>query len=665
MKHWIESSKKEIELSSEVAPTILSFAKTDEEIAQVMMEMAIWFLDGKKTAQSSSLMRIFQEHNELLKLDIKSPFPHTEEDLSTNFFSSLAFNLRTLKYNLPQKGIVATPSYLAYEMTKLAVSTWIQENSSLKALDILKEFDSAQENNFFTMNIIKLIEKITFYDSSVGGGVYPLSILTLYTSLGIPLTTVQLKKIYCCDLDPLFIEVTKIRIILYYKTHGGNEEWKETREILNKQLFCKNSLLFNSEQALLDSESLVPKVDIVLGNPPYVKADKIQFEDKRLLKEIYPSVFSGKADLYIYFIANAINSLKNNGILCFISPATFQKSLYGKDIRKYLQTRSKTRALFDFDELPVFQNINSHLSVYSIAKSNAERVVLSKVFKDLIDTDKSLFSLSSENTPKENISESGWYVSINDIGKFIHNISKNKKPLREYLRTKIYSGIKTGHQKTYLINEDVADSIMRDRRTEKYVKSFLYPVNIKRWKSEWMKTYMIVITSADKIPDDSDLMKHLLKNKHILEKRSDLKGKIWYQLRDCSYYDLLNKPKIVFPDISKENRFMMDKSGYFINDGAFFIPQEDYYLLGLLNSSLALRYFKIKCSSVGNSDTNGRLRFKKTYIEDFPIPERNSKNESLIKRIEFESNKLTHEGGNENMLNDLVKDLYQVNFNYE
>lgn len=665
MKYWIESSKKEIELASKIAPTILNLAKTDQEITQILMEMAIWLLDGKKTIRSQALKKIIHENNELLMLDIKSPFPHTEEDLSTNFFSNLAFNLRALKYSLPQKGVVATPSYVAYEMTKLAVSTWIQENTSLQALNILKRFDNTQKSNFFTKNIIKLIEKITFYDSSVGGGVYPLSILMLYTSLGIPLTPVQLKKIYCCDIDPLFIEVTKIRIILYYKTHGGKEDWIETREILSKQLFCHNSLLFNSEQILFGSESLVPKVDIVLGNPPYVKADKIPFEDKRLLKEIYPSVFSGKADLYIYFMANAMNSLKDNGILCFISPATFQKSLYGKDIRKYLQTRSKTRALFDFDELPVFQNINSHLSIYSIAKSNVERVVLSKVFKDLVDSDKPLFSLSSDNTPKENISENGWYVSINDIGKFIDNISKNKKPLKEYLRTKIYSGIKTGHQKTYLINEDVADSIMKDSRTEKYVKSFLYPVNIKRWKSEWMKTYMIVITSTDKIPDDSDLMKHLLKNKHILEKRSDLKGKIWYQLRDCSYYELLNKPKIVFPDISKENRFMMDKNGYFINDGAFFIPQEDYYLLGLLNSSLALRYFKIKCSSVGNSDTNGRLRFKKTYIEDFPIPQRNSNNESLIKRIEFESNRLTHEGGNENILNGLVQDLYQVNVNYE
>jgi len=554
---------------------------------------------------------------------------------------------------------------MAFEMAKLATATWVQENSKSYALDVLKILDTPQGANSSINEIKKLLKKVTWYDSSVGGGVFPLSILKLYSTLSIPLTIDVLKNIYGCDIDDLFIEVTKIRSALYYKTHGGKESWQEVLKTLNQQFFCNNSLLFNSEQALLNSESLIPKVDIVLGNPPYIKADKIPFEDKRFLKETYPSVFSGKADFYIYFIANGINTLKENGILCFISPATFQKSLYGKDIRKYLQTRTRTRALYDFDELPVFQRINSHLSVYSIAKSHAEQGILSKVFKSLTDSNKPLFSISIEDTPKDNITENGWYVSANDIGKFIQDFSKNKKPLREYLHTRIYSGIKTGHQKTYLISEDIANYFKEDSRTKKNVKSFLYPVNIKRWKSEWKKTYMIVITSSDRIPDDSALMKHLLKNKHVLERRSDLKGKIWYQLRDCSYYDLFNKPKIVFPDISRENRFMMDKNGYFINDGAFFIPQEDYYLLGLLNSSLALRYFKIKCSSLGNSDTKGRLRFKKTYIEDFPIPERTKDNRALVKRIELEANRLSREGGDENILNDLVKNLYQVNINYD
>ena len=70
-----------------------------------------------------------------------------------------------------------------------------------------------------------------------------------------------------------------------------------------------------------------------------------------------------------------------------------------------------------------------------------------------------------------------------------------------------------------------------------------------------------------------------------LEKRGD-KGKYWWELRACDYYDAFEKPKIMFPDIAKELRFSLDRTKIYGNNTMYFIPIDDLYLLGLLNSSI-------------------------------------------------------------------------------
>ena len=51
--------------------------------------------------------------------------------------------------------------------------------------------------------------------------------------------------------------------------------------------------------------------DIVLANPPYVRMELIK-ELKPLLRELYPEVYNGNADLFCYFFASG-TTLENGG----------------------------------------------------------------------------------------------------------------------------------------------------------------------------------------------------------------------------------------------------------------------------------------------------------------------------------------------------------------
>jgi hypothetical protein len=56
------------------------------------------------------------------------------------------------------------------------------------------------------------------------------------------------------------------------------------------------------------------------------------------------------------------------------------------------------------------------------------------------------------------------------------------------------------------------------------------------------------------------IAEHLDQFSDTLRRRQD-QGEFWWELRPCVYYENLDKPKIIFPDISKSPRFYLDRGG--------------------------------------------------------------------------------------------------------
>jgi len=93
--------------------------------------------------------------------------------------------------------------------------------------------------------------------------------------------------------------------------------------------------------------------DIVIGNPPYVRQEKIQDYLKRLdraeylrrlnegLRAIYPGFMgktrhiSGRADYYVYFYLHALSLLADRGAFCFITSNSWLDVDFGKDLQEF------------------------------------------------------------------------------------------------------------------------------------------------------------------------------------------------------------------------------------------------------------------------------------------------------------------------------------------
>ena len=101
----------------------------------------------------------------------------------------------------------------------------------------------------------------------------------------------------------------------------------------------------------------------------------------------------------------------------------------------------------------------------------------------------------------------------------------------------------------------------------------------------------------------------------------------WYELQQpqYAYVPYFDNPKIIFPDIAIQPRFVLDDEGYYGSNTMYFIAKRDLFLLGLLNSRLGYFYFRTVCAGLeGKRETY--LRFFGQYLEGFPVIKPSDKN---------------------------------------
>jgi len=95
----------------------------------------------------------------------------------------------------------------------------------------------------------------------------------------------------------------------------------------------------------------------VLANPPYVRQELLgrEYNEEGKLKPVFPEVYGGTADLYVYFYARAAQLLRKGGVGVFISSNKWLRAGYGEKLRQELLDKQAFDLIVDFGELPVFK----------------------------------------------------------------------------------------------------------------------------------------------------------------------------------------------------------------------------------------------------------------------------------------------------------------------
>ena len=385
--------------------------------------------------------------------------------------------------------------------------------------------------------------------------------------------------------------------------------------------------------------------DVVIGNPPYVRQEKIK-ELKPSLKDQY-DCYTGAADLYVYFYERGFQLLRDNGMLTYISSNKYFRAAYGKKLRDFLARQSTVSQLIDFGDAPVFTSI-AYPSIITARKAHAEGNHLRTLNWEPgtpIDEFGAVFRTRGFTMPQSSLTVDGWRLASSTVLNLLEKLRSAGKPLREYVQGQFYYGIKTGLNEAFVVDQATRNQLIAEHPSSAVVlKPFLRGRDVKRWQVNYQDLWLIFIRRGNDIDNYPAIKKHLSQYRKRLEPEpkdwplnepwSGRKAGAykWYEIQDnIAYWQEFEQPQIVWGNLAQYPKFAFAEAGFYLSAPATMMVSDSKYLLGIMNSRIT-RYW---VSQSAAERQGGFLEFKPMYISPIAIPDQpeNEEISALVSQI--------------------------------
>ncbi len=479
------------------------------------------------------------------------------------------------------------------------------------------------------------------------------------------------------DINPFAVSITEMNLLfqiidLYTKAVRENRGFKIPRF----KVYETDSLEMPIEQSNLtqffgqtgkslakDKETTdelkTKKYDFVVGNPPYVRVQKMSEIDRKRIRSEYSSV-EGKFDIYIPFLELGIKLMADNGRLSYINPNLFIQREYGRKIRELITRETKISQILDFGDSGVFSDVTNYPCILVLNKKPVEntkviRVILASDF--LLDDIQACLDERTKQTehfiivtkkPEDFGSE--WFLGSKQEKSLFEKIKLAGVALRD-IREKIHEGLITGANEIYFVDKNKATELSPDLE-------FMKPVpkgkDVRRYSISWNGRYVIYPQNKDGTPlsevmirKNPKLFQYLERQRNLLEKRKyygktvvELFG-CWWPVIHSKEESTFEQTKIITPNLSKNNNFALDTAGYYLDHDCYGIILKDKrlsnyrFILGLLNSKV-LEFFIKQISPYASGKY---YRYMTSYLDQLPIIEPKSESdkncsEKIISKVD-------------------------------
>ncbi|MDR9405244.1 MAG: Eco57I restriction-modification methylase domain-containing protein, partial [Halothece sp. Uz-M2-17] len=314
--------------------------------------------------------------------------------------------------------------------------------------------------------------------------------------------------------------------------------------------------------------------DIQVANPPYVRMELFK-EIKPTLKKNFSEVHSSRSDLYCYFYARSLQLLREGGMLAFISSNKWFRANYGEKLREHVAETCQVSSITDFRDLPIFENASAYPMIF-IAQKGIKKKHQSIRYTEVQSLDYpypdvlNLIKQTGEALPNKALDGKNWMLADSEIVKRIKRMEEVGTPLGEYVKGKIFYGVKTGYNPAFIINGAKREELIaKNPECAEIIKPLVVGKDIKKWSVDYKDQYLIYMYHGIDIEPFPAVIEHLQTYKERLENRATKQN--WYELQQpqMRYSIFFDSEKIIFPDIAKKARFAIDVKYSYISDTSY------------------------------------------------------------------------------------------------
>lgn len=374
--------------------------------------------------------------------------------------------------------------------------------------------------------------------------------------------------------------------------------------------------------------ALPQNFDFVVGNPPYVRQERIPDALLAAYREQYSTLYD-RADLYIPFIERSLRLLAPNGHLAFICSDRWTKNRYGSLLRKMVSRHYHLKIYIDMVDTPAFHSeVSAYPSIAVIARQTAgatrtahrpeiDKTGLKDLAAALVAPEISTHADVRELIGVMNGAEP-WIFDASSQLDIVRRLEKTFPTLEE-AGCKIGIGVATGADEVFIGLFDSLD-VEPTRKLRLATTQ-----DIVSGKVNWLGLGVINPFEADGSLADLDRYPRL---RHYLEERRDRIANRhcarkspakWYRTIDRIHDDLMAKPKLLIPDIKGEAHIVYEPGNLYPQHNLYYITSNDWDLRAL-QAVLRAGIARLFVSAYTTKIRGGYLRFQAQYLRRIRIP---------------------------------------------
>lgn len=373
--------------------------------------------------------------------------------------------------------------------------------------------------------------------------------------------------------------------------------------------------------------------DLVVGNPPYIRAQEIPEERRNTYIGLWNTMTMG-TDIFVGFIEKGLRSLKPGGRLCFIVADRWQHNAYGRKLRKLISEHYAVDAMFEMHGVDAFAApVSAYPAITLIRNGEQGHVLYASAqaeldqrggvrLKEWYEKDKpgavrdKMFSACV--LPDWFRTEEIWPSGSPEVLAFLEDMVERFHPLEDAATgTKVGIGIATGADDVFITDD--AQCVEQERLIPLLTSGDITTGRVQ-WKGEhlvnpWDANGQLVhLAHYPKLSAYFQQHATALKQRHVAQKRPDR----WYATIDKVHAGLRERPKLVLQDMSSTISPVLDAQHY-PHHNLYWITSTGWdleVLGGLLLSEVAELFVR----AYGVKMRNGTMRFQSQYLRMIRVP---------------------------------------------
>lgn len=388
--------------------------------------------------------------------------------------------------------------------------------------------------------------------------------------------------------------------------------------------------LINDDFLLADIDG---EFDFVVGNPPYVRQERIPEPLLKAYKRRYATLYD-RADLYVPFFDRGLDLLREGGVLGFICANRWLKNKYGGPLRQKVGEGFHLEFFIDLERADAFHSeVIAYPAITVIRRAPTSRTLVALSNRDTAaGLDQVVVDLmAAAERPGAAVEVPGiaelvdiacgrdpWLLDAPEILNLLRSL-EHRLPTLEDAGAKVGIGVATGADRVFVGKYD--DLPVEDARKLRLAMA----ADCKDGGVDWGGLGVVnpYLASGQLAP-----LKQFPRFAHYLETHGDaLKrrhtarqqpGK-WYKTIDRIYPDLTATPKLLIPDIKGVATISYDDGHYYPHHNLYVVTSEFWDLRALqaiLRSSVSLMFVAAYCVRM----SGGFLRFQAQYLRRIRCP---------------------------------------------